>query len=216
VLAQIVLFDGFDPLDVIAPYEVLAAGGVIAGGALTAELVSAEGPRQVPAGLDLLSLTATARLDPHRADLIVVPGAAGQLPAPAGEPGPDSIPAILARTLGTPLPALLGEALGRPGTIVATVCGGSMVPALAGLITGRPATTHRLGLDGLAATGVTVVDARVVDDGDLVTASSVTSGLDLGLYLLERELGPHVAHAAEQLFGHERRGTVWRASGVAR
>jgi putative intracellular protease/amidase len=25
--AQIVLFDGFDPLDVIAPYEVLYAGG---------------------------------------------------------------------------------------------------------------------------------------------------------------------------------------------
>ncbi|WP_019927736.1 DJ-1/PfpI family protein [Nocardia sp. BMG111209] len=211
MLAQIVLFDGFDPLDVIAPYEVLAAGGAAAGGALTAELVTAEGPRQVPGGLGLLSLTATAALDPLRADVIVVPGAAGSLPADPGEMPPDSIPAILARTLGTPLPALLGQALARPGTTVATVCGGSMILAMAGLITGRPATTHRLGLAGLAATGVTVIDARVVDDGDLVTASSVTSGLDLGLYLLERELGSPVAHAVEQLFGHERRGTVWRA-----
>src|SRR5262249_51750385 len=98
---------------------------------------------------------------------------------------------------------------------VATVCGGSLVLAMAGLIEGRPATTHHLGLDTLDATGVVAVDARVVDDGDLVSGAGVTSGLDLGLYLLERELGPRVAHAVEQLFAHERRGTVWRATGPA-
>ena len=43
----------------------------------------------------------------------------------------------------------------------------------------------------------------------------VTSGLDLGLYLLERELGPRIAHAVEKLIAHERRGTVWRKSGSA-
>ncbi|WP_188196320.1 DJ-1/PfpI family protein [Nonomuraea sp. SYSU D8015] len=215
MLTQIVLFDGFDPLDAIAPYEVLAAGGAIAGASLEVELVSAEGPRQVPSGMGLLSLEATARLEPQRADLVVVPGAAGSLPDGRDDVREDSIPAILARTLDTPLPGLLKEALDRPGTTVATVCGGSMVLAMAGLIAGRPATTHHLGLDGLAATGVVAVDARVVDDGDLVTASSVTSGLDLGLYLLERELGPRVAHAAERLFGHERRGVVWRDTGSA-
>lgn len=35
--AQIVLFDGFDPLDVIAPYEVLYAGGTASGGAVSVE-----------------------------------------------------------------------------------------------------------------------------------------------------------------------------------
>lgn len=48
--AQIVLFDGFDPLDVIAPYEVLYAGGTASGGAVSVELVSAEGPREVVSG----------------------------------------------------------------------------------------------------------------------------------------------------------------------
>jgi putative intracellular protease/amidase len=43
--AQIILFDGFDPRDVIAPYEVLSAGGAATEGAVTVELVSAEGPR---------------------------------------------------------------------------------------------------------------------------------------------------------------------------
>ena len=62
--AQIVLFDGFDPLDVIAPYEVLWAGGVASGGALTVELVSAEGPREVAGGSGGLVLRATATLDP--------------------------------------------------------------------------------------------------------------------------------------------------------
>jgi len=214
MLAQIVLFDGFDPLDVIAPYEVLGAGGVVTDGALEVELVSAEGAREVPSGIGPLSLRATARLEPRRADLIVVPGAAGRLPDD-GEAREDSIPVILARTLDTGLPVLLKEALDRPGLTVATVCGGSMVLAMAGLIEGRPATTHHLGLDALGATGTVAIDARVVDDGDLVSGAGVTSGLDLGLYLLERELGPQIAHTVEKLFAHERRGTVWRNTGPA-
>jgi putative intracellular protease/amidase len=216
MLAQIVLFDGFDPMDVVAPYEVLYAGGVLTDGALAVQLVSAEGPREVPSGAGALSLRASAWLDPGRADLIVVPGAAGRLPDDAGTgERADSIPIILGRALGTPLAVLLKEAFERPGLTVATVCGGSILLAMAGLIEGRPATTNHLGLDVLAASGSIAIDARIVADGDLVTAAGVTSGLDLGLYLLERELGPRVAHAAEKLLAHERRGTVWRHDGRA-
>jgi transcriptional regulator GlxA family with amidase domain len=211
MLAQIVLFDGFDPLDVVAPYEVLFGGGRYSDGALSVELVSAEGAREVPSGTGPLSLRASARLDPRRADLVVVPGASGRIAEDTGE---DTIPVILGRTLDTDLPALLKEACDRPGLIMATVCGGSLVLAMAGLLEGRHATTHHLGLDLLDATGVLVTDARVVDDGDLVTAAGVTSGLDLGLYLLERELGPRIAHAVERLFAYERRGVVWRAHGL--
>lgn len=200
---QIVLFDGFDPLDVVAPLEVLTAGGA------AVELVSAEGPREVPSGLGMLSLTATAVLGPSTVDMVVVPGAVGRLPD-GDDTADDTIPAILARTLGTPLPGLLKEALDHPEVTVATACGGSTILAMAGLIAGRPATTHRLGLEALNASGVHAVDARVVDDGDLVSGGSVTSGLDLALYLLEREMGPQAAIAVERLFDHERRGTVWR------
>lgn len=211
--AQIVLFDGFDPLDVIAPYEVLAAGGMVTGGGVTAELVSAEGEREVPSGLGTLTLRATASLRPADADVVVVPGALGRL-SDGEERADDTIPAILARTLGTPLPGLLADAMARDGLTVATVCGGSMVLAMAGLITGRPTTTHHLGLELLGTTGAQAIDARVVDDGDLISGATVTSGLDVGLYLLERELGSRVAIAVERLIAHERRGTVWRATGV--
>jgi len=210
MLAQVVLFDGFDPLDVIAPFEVLHAGGMYTDGALSVELVSAEGPREVPSGLAAVTLRATAALNPARADLIVVPGAVGRI---TEDGRGDTIPAILGRTLQTDLPALLKEALDKPGLTVSTVCGGSTILAMAGLIEGRHATTHHLGLDLMDATGVVAVDARVVDDGNLVTGAGVTSGLDLALHLLDRHLGPRIAHAVEKLFAHERRGTVWRAQG---
>ncbi len=214
MLAQIVLFDGFDPLDVIAPYEVLYAGGMVIEAALTVELVSAEGAREVPSGSGPLSLRASARLDPQRADLVVVPGAAGRLAQDGEAVGEDTIPVILNRTLDTDLPTLLKEALDRPGLIMATICGGSLLLAMAGLIEGRHATTHHLGMDLLEASGTIPVNARVVDDEDLVTGAGATSGLDLGLYLLERELGPRIAHTVEKLLAYERRGTVWHDHGL--
>jgi putative intracellular protease/amidase len=196
VKAQVVLFDGFDPLDAIGPYEVLTAGG------MQVELVSAEGPREVPSGLRP-SLTATARLAPEEADLVVVPGAAAHTD--------DEIVALLGKAAET-LKAPLQQAVGREGLTVATVCGGSLVLAMAGLITGRTATTNHLGLHVLEALGVTAVRTRLVDDGDLVTAAGVTSGVDLGLYLVEREIGAQKAVELETLFAHERRGTVWSAA----
>ncbi|KOU08602.1 glutamine amidotransferase [Streptomyces sp. NRRL F-5755] len=221
--AQFVLFDGFDPLDVIAPYEVLSAGGAASSGAVSVELVSAEGPREVVSGTGGLALRATAALDPGHPGLIVIPGAAGRIGDPgeiphhdagAGQaPQGDTIPVLLGRTLTTELPALLRAAMENPDVTVSTVCGGSLVLAMAGLLEGRCATTHHMGLDMLDATGAHAVSARVVDDGDLVTGAGVTSGLDLGLYLLEREVGPRIAHAVEELFAYERRGTVWRNKG---
>lgn len=207
--AQLVLFDGFDPLDVIAPFEVLAAGSESAGGTITVELVSAEGPRPVVGGTLGLTLQATAALDPTKPGFVVVPGASGPLDGDPDE-GAETIPVLLARFAQSGAAELLRRALDNPEVVVATVCGGSLALAMAGLIEGRHAVTHHLGMDVLEATGVVPVAARVVDDGDLVTAGGVTSGLDLALHLLERTFGPQIALAVEQLFAYERRGTVWR------
>lgn len=211
--AQIVLFEGFDPLDVVAPFEVLAAGGEAAGVALDVRLVSVDGPGRVVSGTRGLALEATAELDPRLPGYIVVPGASGPID---GDPElVDTIPVLLARLAATKLPELITEAFGRPEVTVAAVCGGSLALAMAGVLEGRTAVTHALGMDVLDATGVHAVDARVVDDGNLISAGGVTSGLDLGLHLLERSFGPRIAHAVEQLFQYERRGTVWRNTGLA-
>jgi transcriptional regulator GlxA family with amidase domain len=211
--AQFVLFDGFDPLDAVAPYEVLSAGREFLGGALDVEFVSAEGPRDVVSGTPGITLTATAALDPAVPGYVVVPGAVGPVDGDPDEV--DTIPVLLARFAASAAAPLLRECLDNAAVTVAAVCGGSLALAMAGLLEGRAATTHVLGVDLLAAAGVTAVRARVVDDGDLVTAGGVTSGLDLGLYLLERDFGPRIAHAVEELFEYERRGTTWKNSGLA-
>ncbi len=98
------------------------------------------------------------------------------------------------------------------GATVATVCTGGMLAAAAGLANGRPATTHHAALDELRAGGADVVAARVVDDGDLVTAGGVTSGIDLALWLLERELGAAVADAVAEEIEYPRNTPVWQAA----
>jgi transcriptional regulator GlxA family with amidase domain len=87
---------------------------------------------------------------------------------------------------------LLADAAAR-GAVMGSVCTGAMLLAHAGVIGGRRATTHHDAWEDLAATGATLVKERVVDDGDLVTAGGVTSGIDLALWLVERFVSPELA-----------------------
>ncbi|OBK81971.1 DJ-1/PfpI family protein [Mycobacterium sp. 1164985.4] len=199
--AQILLFDGFDPLDAIAPFEVLIAGSDFVGGELDVEFVSAEGARSVVSGSRGMALNATGRLDPTKPGYVIVPGASGPLDGDPDEVA--TIPVLLARFGDTAAVPLMREAFANPDVTVATVCGGSLALAMAGLIDGRHANTHHLGVDVLEATGAIPVSARVVDDGDLVSAGGVTSGLDLALHLLDRSYGPRIPLAVEELFAYE-------------
>jgi len=205
---QIVLFPAFDPLDVIAPFEVLAAACDEAQSDTMIELVCEGEPRSFVGGTRGLALTATATLDPTKPGYVIVPGVSGPVD---GDPdaGDETIPVLLARVAASNLMPLIRQSLDNPDIVVATQCGGGLILGMAGLLDGRTAVTHTLGNDVLEATGVTVVRARVVDDGDLVSSGGVTSGLDLGLHLAGREFGPNVAYSVERLFEYERRGTAW-------
>ena len=57
------LFDGFDLLDVIAPYEVFTAAAMYANEDITVQLVSPEGERMVPSGVNHLPIQASGKLD---------------------------------------------------------------------------------------------------------------------------------------------------------
>lgn len=110
--AQIVLFDGFDPLDVIAPFEVLVAGSDAVGGELVVELVSAEGPRPVVSGSRGLVLNATAQLDPSKPGYVIVPGASGPIDGDPDEVA--TIPVLLARFGETDAVPLMRQAMANP------------------------------------------------------------------------------------------------------
>ncbi len=197
--AAILVFDGIDELDAVGPYEVLAAAGR-RGGDVGVTYVSASGAPKVTAGYGT-ELAVHDRLVLDDLDLLVVPGGGWAARAPAG---------AWAEIAKGELPDLLASAP-RPGLTIAAVCTGAMLLSAAGLTAGRPCVTHRSALGALAAEGGRVVEARVVDDGDLVTCGGVTSGIDLALWLVERELGSDLAAAVADAIEYERTGTVWRA-----
>ncbi|MFJ8647678.1 DJ-1/PfpI family protein [Streptomyces sp. NPDC093546] len=191
-----VLYDGVEEQDFAGPVEVFGIVGDR--GPVEQTFVTADGPRTVvtAAGMEIVC---RARWSPSSADLIVVPG---------GGYGPGS--GLQKEIDRGRLPKALAQAR-RPGLLLAAVCSGTMLLSAAGITRGRPCTTHHIAKDDLRAQGGQVVGGRVVDDGDLVTCGGVTSGIDLGLWLVERFYGHETAVFAEEVLEYERRGTVWRS-----
>jgi transcriptional regulator GlxA family with amidase domain len=77
-------------------------------------------------------------------------------------------------------------------TVTTSVCTGSLVLAAAGLLAGRPATTYWSALDLLASTDPSIQvrpTDRYVDDGDIITSSGVSAGIDMALHLVRRLAG---------------------------
>ncbi|MEW9900250.1 helix-turn-helix domain-containing protein [Chitinivorax sp. PXF-14] len=79
---------------------------------------------------------------------------------------------------------------------LACVCSASQLAARAGLLAGRRCTTHHSVTERLRELAPTarVEDDRVfVEDGPIATAAGITAGIDLALYLIEREAGAAIA-----------------------
>ena len=179
---DIVLFDGVDELDAVGPLEVLR-GAAADGADLAVRLVTRTEPLEVT-GNHGLRLAADAVYEPG-ADVLLLPG--GGWIARAGQG------AWAEAERGDWLPLIKKAA--EDGVLLAGVCTGVMLLARAGIIGDRPATTHQAAKPDLEAAGVKVLDERVVDAGGLVTAGGVTSGIDLGLHLVDRLAGREAALA---------------------
>jgi len=188
---EIVVFDGFDEMDAIAPYEVLRTAAAL-GAPIEAELVGAHGPATVTASHGMRLVVDHGPSE--AADVMLVPG--GGYFHGAGVR--DEI------ERGVVTRALVAAQEG--GSIVGSVCTGAMLLAAAGLVQGRPATTHRSAIEDLRAAGAQIVEgARFVDDGDVLTAGGVTSGLDLALHIVEKVAGASIAEQVAHEIEYERR-----------
>ncbi|MFI6106662.1 DJ-1/PfpI family protein [Streptomyces sp. NPDC051310] len=190
-----VLYDGVEEQDFAGHIEVF---GIAGKERIEQTFVSVDGPRTVTtsAGMEVVCRAAWS---PRSADVILVPG--------AGYGDGSGLQREVRRGV---LPRALAAAR-RRGLVLGAVCSGTMLLSAAGITAGRPCTTHHIAKEDLAAQGGRVVSGRVVDDGDLVTCGGVTSGIDLGIWLLERFYGPQTALFAEEVLEYERRGTVWRS-----
>lgn len=187
----IVVFDGVDELDAIAPFEVFENARQ-AGADLEVTLCTLEAPGEITASHGL-RIGVDDRLDDLDPDLLVVPG---------GQWGSHGETGAWAEAERGALPEAIAR-LQEAGVDLAAVCTGGMLLAQAGVTHGRPATTHASARDDLEASGADLVDARVVDDGDLVTAGGVTAGLDLAFHLVEREFGREIADSVATRMEYE-------------
>ncbi len=80
---------------------------------------------------------------------------------------------------------------------VTSVCTGAFILGAAGLLQGRRATCHWAYTQLLPLVGATHEAARVVRDGNLVTAGGVTSGIDFALELIAMTMGEDIARSIQ-------------------
>ena len=190
----VLVYDGFHADDGIGAYDVFATAG--RGGApVDAALVTAGGPvdGEIEAS-DGTTVEPDRIVDPaDPPDVLIVPGGGWNKRAADGAwaeaQRPPTVEAI--------------RRCHRNGSLVAAVCTGSMLLAEAGLTDGRRAVTHPATMGELSQAGARTVDARVVDDGDVVTAAGDEAGIDLGLWLLEREWGPENSESVADMIEYE-------------
>jgi transcriptional regulator GlxA family with amidase domain len=201
--AEILLFDGFDELDAFGPWEVLSGAAQVSDD-FEARFVTLEGAREVRADHGAV-VHAHGALS-ERPDLLVIPGGGWFDRTPEG---------AWTQAQRGAIPRAIAERHAA-GTIVASVCTGALLVTHSGILEGRTATTNPGAYDDLRAAGVDVVEARVVDDGDIVTAGGPACGIDLVLHLVERVAGPAAAAAAAREIHYERpAGAVHQAQNAA-
>lgn len=180
----VLALDDVIPLDFALPVQVFA------------ELPYRELPYQLPYRVRVCALSPTVRTTAGfsitrqvglrglaRADTVVVPGF-----EPHG------------RTLDPAVLSSLRRAHAR-GARMISICVGAFALAQAGILDGRPATTHWQFAAELAARYPAVdvrPDVLYVDDDEVLTSAGVSSGLDLCLHVVRKDLGVDAARRVAQ------------------
>jgi transcriptional regulator GlxA family with amidase domain len=193
----ILVFDGFEPIDVFGFVEAFAIARFLGTGYASpppypfeialiaseiAKVKSANGPSVIP-DWDL----AQALRQPL--DLLMVPGGAGTWPLLDETAHPRSVAKLLDWM----------RVMDKKVRIMASVCTGAAVLAKCGFLDGLPAATNHAAFGWVAQHGPRVLwdsVARWADAGKYVTSAGVSAGTDLGFYLVSRLAGRAVAEAA--------------------
>ena len=171
----VVLFTGFEPLDVIGPVEMFANAPEIT------ILYISEHAGNICASKGSVELAASTSYDDilsgkqPRPDWLLVPGGMGTR---------DEV------KKATALQFL--RAVGPKVQLCMSVCTGTALLAAAGILDGFKATTNKRAFDWVAATSNKVQwerQARWVHDGNFITSSGVSAGMDMAVYVLKTTFG---------------------------
>ena len=169
------LFDGITALDIVGPYEVLQR-------IPDADVrFVAKQAGEVRTDNNFLALVADYSIDEvTNPDVVVVPGGFATRALEQDEETLDWI-----------------RAVDTESTWTTSVCTGSMLLAAAGLLEGKEATSHWGSLPRLAEYGAIPTPRRVVEQGKIVTAAGVSSGIDMALTLAARIAGDDFAQVVQ-------------------
>ncbi len=169
----IVLFPQVEVLDFAGPYEVFAGSANAKGKALfRVHTLAAVREVECRGGL---RVRPDYMLDKAPGlDIILVPGGPGAREYHRQKP-------VL---------AFLRDRAATPAHIV-SACTGSFLLAAADLLDGLEATTHSARLQEFAKAfpKITVKAQKIIDQGRIITAGGVSSGIDLALYMVEKYYG---------------------------
>jgi len=166
--AGILVFDNLEELDFIGPFEVLSYVNKIKPDSLNVWLISAD-EKNIQGYNGLRFITDYTIDDCPPLDVLVVPGGQGRKTAMKNT-------------------KILNFIQSRYNELkyLSSVCTGSFIIAAAGLLKDRHATTYHTALDELSGMGVIVEKSKVVQDGKIITGAGVSSGIDVGLYLISK------------------------------
>ncbi len=189
MVIAVALFDGAEELDWAGPWEVLAAWAEQwpDDGVRVFTLARSDGVVTCAKGLRVLPDETWETAPPL--DVLVYPGGRGTRTELKDE-------AVLDWVRG----------LAGSGTVVASVCTGSLVLAAAGLLDGKPATTHWQSLELLPTLGSEIEvrpDDRFVDTGEVITAAGVSAGIDMALHLVARLHSPERAREVRRYIQYD-------------
>jgi transcriptional regulator GlxA family with amidase domain len=185
----VAVFEGAEELDWAGPWEVLSAwaSGWPDDGVEVFTVADSKDPVRCAKGLRVLADHTWESAPPL--DVLVFPGGRGT----RAQLGDESVRARL-------------RDLADHGTLMTSVCTGSLVYADAGLLDGRPATTHWGSLDALGQLGNGVEvrpDDRFVDTGQVITAAGVSAGIDMALHLVARLHSPERAREVRRYIQYD-------------
>jgi len=185
----VAVFDQVEELDFVGPWEVLRTWQLFwpDDGAEVFTVAQRLGTITCAKGMRMEPDTTWADAGPL--DVLVLPGGQGTRP----QIGDEMVRSWLTGLAGT-------------GTLMTSVCTGSLLFADAGLLDGRPATTHWASLEHLAKLGTDIKvrpDDRFVDSGDVITASGVSAGIDMALHLVVRLAGSERAREVRRYIQYD-------------
>ena len=188
VRIAVAVFEGAEELDFVGPWEVLTGWRLLYPDDVEVFLVGDT--------LEPVTCAKGMRVLPDRTwdeagqiDVLVYPGGRGT----RAQVGDERIRARL-------------RGLRDTGTLMTSVCTGSLVYADAGLLDGRPAATYFGAWDELLPLGKDIEarrDDRFVDDGDVITAAGVSAGIDMALHLVGRLASPDKAREVRRYIQYD-------------